>query len=136
MEPPGAHGKWHLFLLHRIKVIYSDPVACCRVVCFHRHSEVCLILLLFTAQVTDEDIGINSEVDFSLDASVQDLFALMNTGPLSVDLHLINQLDRETTASYSFRIFVIDRGTPHLLGQTTILITVLVSMYTSHARGM
>lgn len=86
------------------------------------------MVLVFTAQVTDEDIGINSEVDFSLDQSAQDVFALMYTGPLSVELHLINQLDRETTASYSFRIFVIDRGTPHLLGQTDILITVLVSI--------
>lgn len=65
-------------------------------------------------------------MDFSLDVSVRNLFTIVNTGPLSVELHLNHQLDREATASYSFRIFAIDRGLPPLVGQTDIMVTVLV----------
>ena len=77
--------------------------------------------------MTDEDIGINSEVDFSIDVAAQDFFSLLSTGPLSAELNLINQFDRETTATYAFTIFVLDRGLPHLVGHADVVITVEVS---------
>ena len=80
-------------------------------------------------QVTDEDEGINSEIDFNLDASVRDDFSLMLTGPLSVELFLTVPLDREVAASHQFSLFAIDRGVPPLIGQTEIIVYVLVSAH-------
>ena len=76
--------------------------------------------------MTDQDLGNNGLVDFSLEATVQGLFSLVTTGPLSIQLFLRHQLDRESRESYLFRIFAIDRGFPPLIGQTEIAITVLV----------
>ena len=75
----------------------------------------------------DGDSGSNSEVDFSLEPTVQGLFTLMRTGSYSVQLLINHDLDRETRDSYSFRVFATDRGTPALVGETQIDINVLVS---------
>lgn len=77
--------------------------------------------------MTDSDIGSNSEVDFSLEPTVQGLFTLQRTGPYSVQLLLNHDLDRETRDSYVFRVFATDRGSPSLVGETSIDINVLVS---------
>ena len=80
-------------------------------------------------QVIDIDSGRNAEVDFSLEAGLaQGFFSLMHSDSSSTQLHLTQQLDRETQDSYSFRIFAIDRGFPSsLMGQTQIFLTVAVS---------
>lgn len=80
-------------------------------------------------QVTDEDLGTNSEVDFSLDGRAQNFFSIIDAGPLSVELYLSSPLDRETAASLVFGMFVVDRGLPPLVGQTEISITVMVSTH-------
>ena len=80
-------------------------------------------------QVIDIDSGQNAEMDFSLEAGpAREFFSLMNSDSSSTQLHLTQQLDRETLDSYNFRIFAIDRGFPSsLMGQTQIFITVAVS---------
>ena len=78
--------------------------------------------------MTDQDLGSNAQVDFRLEATVQGLFSIVNTGPLSIELLLRHQLDRENRESYLFRIFAIDRGLPPQIGQTEIALTVLVTI--------
>ena len=80
-------------------------------------------------QVIDIDSGQNAEVDFSLEAgSARQFFSLLHSNSSSTQLHLAQQLDRETQDMYSFRIFATDRGFPSsLMGQTQIFITVAVS---------
>ena len=78
-------------------------------------------------QVSDADFGNNAAVDFSLDPTVNGLFSLQNSGPLSTMLYLTHYLDREATSSYSFTISARDRGVPSLLGQTTVTVNVTVS---------
>lgn len=85
-------------------------------------------------QVTDVDIGTNAEVDLSLEAGqIQQLFSLVLSDPSTVQLHLAQQLDREMQEFYSFRIFARDRGSPSLIGQTEVFITVVVSYECSAA---
>ena len=64
---------------------------------------------------------------FSLEASARYLFSLVQSGSHSVELYLNHLLDREVASSYAFQIFAIDRGSPALLGETTVFITVRVS---------
>lgn len=75
----------------------------------------------------DGDSGSNSELDFSLEQSVEGLFTLTVTGAFSAQLLINHQLDRETRDSYTFRVFARDRGSPSLVGETQIEITVAVS---------
>lgn len=75
----------------------------------------------------DGDSGSNSELDFSLEQSVEGLFTLRVTGAFSVQLLINHQLDRETRESYSFRVFATDGGSPSLVGESQIEITVVVS---------
>ena len=78
----------------------------------------------------DPDSGNNGVIDFSIDASDGSLFNLVGTSSQSAQLHLNHQLDRETTESYSFRIFAVDRGSPALGGQAQVTIRVSVSQST------
>lgn len=78
------------------------------------------------SQVTDADIGTNSEVDFSLDPSVSNLFSLRSSSPLSVELFISHLLDRETVNSYSFSLFATDRGSPPRTGSTAVTINITV----------
>ena len=78
-------------------------------------------------QVTDADIGSNAEVDFSLEPSVNTLFSLQPSGPLSSRLSFSHTLDREANDSYSFLVFAVDRGSPSLTGSAAITITITVS---------
>lgn len=84
-------------------------------------------MYLCLIQVTDADFGTNAAVDFSLNSSADGLFGLIRSGPLSTSLFLTHFLDRETTASYSFAISVMDRGTPSLTGRTVVTVNVVVS---------
>lgn len=88
----------------------------------------CIVVIIIPLQITDGDLGVNSEVDFSLEPSAQSIFYLVDTGPSSIELYLNSPLDREVVTSSTFRIFVIDRGLPPLVGQTEIRITVLVGV--------
>ena len=78
------------------------------------------------SKVTDADIGVNSEVDFSLDPSVGNLFSLQSSGPLSTQLLISHLLDREAMDSYSLSIFATDRGSPPRTGSSTITINIIV----------
>ena len=82
----------------------------------------CIIL-----QVSDEDQGSNGEVDFSIEFMSPPTFALVGSGALSAEMHLIRALDRETVNFYSFRIFATDRGSPALFSEAAIVITITVS---------
>lgn len=77
-------------------------------------------------QVTDADIGINSQVDFSLDPSASNLFIVQSTQPRSANLSFSHPLDRETVDAYSFTVFATDRGSPTRTGSTAISITITV----------
>lgn len=83
-------------------------------------------VLIFIFQVTDADIGSNSEVDFSLDPAVSILFSLQSSGPSSTRLSISHTLDREANDSYSFSLFAIDRGSPPQTGRTDITIIITV----------
>lgn len=87
------------------------------------------MLLLFSFQVTDRDLGTNANLDYSIDPSADGLFALVASGTNIVSLFLTRSLDRETRTSYSFRITAMDRGQPTLSGQTQVIINVSVSQY-------
>jgi hypothetical protein len=80
--------------------------------------------------VTDADIGVNSEVDFSLDSPASNLFFLQSSGPLSTQLLISHLLDRETVDFYSFSLFATDRGTPARTGSAAISINITVSTLT------
>ena len=72
-------------------------------------------------------MGSNAEIDFSLEEGMaRQHFSLTSLG-LRVELHLALALDREFIDSYSFRIFATDRGSPTLVGETSIFINVAVS---------
>lgn len=77
-------------------------------------------------QVTDADIGVNGQVDFTVDPSVTNLFTVRSTSTLSGELLISHSLDRETTDSYSFSLIATDRGFPPRSGQTAISITIIV----------
>lgn len=81
--------------------------------------------------MTDADVGINSEVDFSLSPSAASLFSLQSSGPRSTELSISHLLDRENVDVYSFSLFAIDRGSPQRTGSTatTINITVRIKEY-------
>lgn len=83
-----------------------------------------MALLYF--QVTDDDLGTNSELDFTLDPSVDGLFALVPSSN-NVSLFLTHSLDREARTTYSFSITATDRGQPPLSGQTQVTINIAVS---------
>ena len=70
----------------------------------------------------------NAEVDFSLAVGIREreIFSLEATDS-TVALRLLQTLDRETADFYSLRLQATDRGSPSLVGETTINITVLVS---------
>ena len=57
----------------------------------------------------------------------REIFSLESTGS-TVALKLQRPLDRELMDSYSLRLQATDRGTPPLVGETIVNITVLVSM--------
>ena len=88
-----------------------------------------MVFILYTCilQVMDGDFGSNGEVDFSLEPAAQGLFIVNATGPSSVQLIINHELDRESTPSYSFRVFATDRGSPALAGEAQIDITITVS---------
>ena len=77
-------------------------------------------------QVTDNDLGTNSDLDFTLDPSVDGLFALVPDSN-TVSLFLTHSLDREVRTTYSFNISAMDRGQPPLSGQTQVTINIAVS---------
>ncbi len=88
------------------------------------------VLLFQWLQVTDVDTGSSAELDFSLEAGLaQAYFSLGREGSVA-QLRLTQPLDRELFDSYSFRIFARDRGSPPLIGETAISITVMVGQYT------
>lgn len=57
------------------------------------------------------------------------VFSLQSSNS-SVALQLLRRLDRETTDFFSLRLLATDRGSPALIGETTINITVLVRQKT------
>ena len=77
--------------------------------------------------MTDADIGMNGEVDFSVDSAAASLFSVLSTGPLSCEVFINHTLDREANSSYTFNLFATDRGLPPQTGRTTISITITVS---------
>ena len=79
------------------------------------------------SQAVDEDEGSNALFDFSLavGARESEIFSLEASGS-TVELRLLRALDRETDDSYSLRLQATDRGSPSLVGETIINITVLV----------
>lgn len=81
-----------------------------------------------SSKVTDADVGVNSEVDFSLDPSASNLFSLQSSGTLSAQLLISHLLDRETVDSYSFSIYATDRGSPPRTGSAAITINILVRL--------
>ena len=58
-------------------------------------------------------------------AREREIFYLEANGS-TVELRLLQALDRETYDSFSLRLQAMDRGSPSLVGETTINITVLV----------
>ena len=95
--------------------------------CIRRSVAYELMEVFISLQAVDGDSGSNGDIVFSLEPSVQGLFTLLGTGPFSVQLLINHTLDRETTESYSFRVFATDRGSPALVGETQININILVS---------
>ena len=89
-------------------------------------------LSLFAAyKATDADVGSNAAIDFSLAVGTaeSEIFAVQSTAS-TVALILLQPLDREITDSYSLVLQATDRGSPSLVGETTINITVLVRLDT------
>ena len=75
---------------------------------------------LTTFNVTDNDIGINGQLNFFLnDSSLP--FQVLIDGTLYVN----NQIDFETISYYSFFLYVSDRGTPSHTASTLLTIVVL-----------
>ncbi len=83
-------------------------------------------------QVSDADIGVNGQVDFSLSATARGFFSLSVVQAFVAELSLSHSLDREETDYYNFQIFAADRGVPSLIGETDITIIVSVSSYCMH----
>ena len=79
-------------------------------------------------QATDADEGLNAQLDFSLAVGVpeSEIFSLEAADSSTVQLRLTQTLDRETTDFYSLRLQATDRGSPSLVGETTVNITVMV----------
>lgn len=79
--------------------------------------------------MTDADIGLNSEVDFTLDPVSANLFNLVPTGSRSTELLVNHALNREAIDVYNIELYAIDRGTPSRIGETniTLIITVRIS---------
>ncbi len=80
--------------------------------------------------MSDADIGVNGQVDFSLAAAARGLFSLSVVQAFVAELSLSHSLDREMTESYNFQIFATDRGSPSLIGETDITVIVGVSIAT------
>ncbi len=80
--------------------------------------------------MTDVDTGSNAELDFSLEAGLAQMYFSLDREGSVAQLHLTRPLDRELFDSYSFRIFATDRGSPPLIGETAVFITVMVGQYT------
>lgn len=78
-------------------------------------------------QASDADEGSNAVIDFSLAVGMAEsqLFSLQPSNS-TVALQLLQTLDRETSDFYSLRLQATDRGSPSLVGEVTINITVLV----------
>jgi len=85
--------------------------------------------VLLTHQVTDDDVGENAVVDFTLDAVAAGTFSINATGPRSADLVLLSRVDREILSLYTFLVSVADRGSPSQTAQSTISITIEVCHY-------
>ena len=75
-------------------------------------------------QVTDADIGINSEVDFAITggspASYINHFSVVSTGSRTANLIITQEFDRENIDFYQFTITATDRGMPPLSNLITI----------------
>ncbi|XP_062613103.1 protocadherin-11 X-linked-like [Saccostrea cucullata] len=78
-------------------------------------------LSLLTVSATDDDIGINAEIKFSVSNEVKDKLSINeNSGVL-----ILNQaLDREVQNQVSFYVFATDSGNVPLTGTATVIITV------------
>lgn len=77
---------------------------------------------LIRFRATDSDLGINSQISFSISAgNRRDTFHI---DAISGKLYLHRPLDYEETTSYTLNITAMDGGNPRL--QTTILFNVLV----------
>ena len=70
--------------------------------------------LLLTYIATDEDIGTNADIVYSInDGNIGSRFSI---GQFDGELTLIRTLDFETLITYNLEIFATDRGTPSLTG--------------------
>lgn len=77
---------------------------------------------LIRFRATDSDLGINSQISFSISAgNRRDTFHI---DPISGKLYLHRPLDYEETTSYTLNITATDGGNPRL--QTTILFNVMI----------
>ncbi|XP_029111354.1 protocadherin Fat 4-like [Scleropages formosus] len=77
--------------------------------------------IIHQMSVIDQDLGVNSQLVFSIDrGNEDDIFMLSPNGTL----HILQSLDREKKSQYTLHVISVDSGIPPLTGTGTILIMV------------
>ena len=79
-----------------------------------------LNITLYVFEASDTDEGRNAQLQYSLSDT-----AVFDIDPVTGDLSLIEQLDREAVPSYEFTVFVRDNGQPSLSSSASVAVTVL-----------
>lgn len=80
--------------------------------------------------MTDEDIGMNAEMDFAITggspSSFMNHFTVTRTGSRTADLRIAQEFDREAIDFFTFTITVTDRGTTPLPDVITRCVNIIV----------
>ena len=65
----------------------------------------------------DDDLGNNSRIEYSLDNSIRDYFAIeRSSGMIKARV----KFDREAQSNWTFFVYAVDHGTPRLTGTATV----------------
>ncbi|XP_049820113.1 cadherin-87A isoform X2 [Aethina tumida] len=73
-------------------------------------------------QATDADMGLNAEIEYSIQKGSYDDFSIDNTTGL---IKIVNKLDFDRRNTYNLEITAEDHGEPPLTGTTTLTINVI-----------
>ena len=81
-------------------------------------------VLIPTVSATDQDVGSNGLITYSLDGEVSTIFTVNSSTGM---IHLISELDRETSTNYTFDVIAMDGGNSSNLAALEIRVLVLDS---------